>query len=278
VDYARFERLVIGVGAAAIVGTAALALNARTDPVEFVAQLLLLAVLVGAVRWGRRGGTVAAVGAIVVYGVAKWLSATPAEATAALWQIFALRAVMYAIVGVAGGEACSRMKGLFIRAHDARAIDETSSVFTPLFLAHLLGESIASYERYGLSFSVLVIAVDGRVTSGKSTTEAAAVVRTIAKRLRNGLRLVDDVGRLPWGAFAIILPQTGLTGAHTAGDRLRADLRETLGIEDAAITVRAICAGDDLDAIKALAAEADPAQSETRAASAAADPQTASGS
>jgi GGDEF domain-containing protein len=278
VDYSRFERLVIGVGAAAIVGTAALSLNAKTDPVEFVAQLLLLAVLFGAVRWGRRGGTVAAIGAIVVYGVARWAFATPAETGAALWQMLALRAVMYAIVGVAGGEACNRMKGLFVRAHDARAIDEETSVFTPRFLAHLLGESIASYERYGLSFSVLVIAIDGRITSGKSTAEAASVVRTIATRLRKGLRLVDDVGRLPWGAFTIILPQTGLTGARAAGDRLRADLRETLGIEDAAITVRAIFAGDDLDAIKALAAEADPAQSDTGAAPADGETQTASGS
>jgi GGDEF domain-containing protein len=278
VDYARFERLVIGVGAAAIVGTAALSLNARTDPVELVAQLLLLAVLFGAVRWGRRGGTIAAVAAMVVYGIAKWVSLTPAETTPALWQMLALRAVMYAIVGIAGGEACSRMKSLFARAHDARAIDEASSVYTPQFLAHLIGESVARYERYGLSFSVLVISVDGRVTSGMGPADTASTVRTIATRLRKGLRLVDDVGRLPWGAFAIVLPQTGLTGAHTAGDRLRADLRETLGIEDAAITVRAISAGDDLDAIKALAAEAASAGPEADAEPGTATPQTASGS
>jgi GGDEF domain-containing protein len=94
------------------------------------------------------------------------------------------------------------------------------------------------------------------VTSGMNAADSAGVLRTIATRIRKALRLMDDVGRLPWGAFAIIMPQTGVPGAHAAADRVRADLREELSIEDAAITVRVLSASDDLEAIKTLAVEA----------------------
>ena len=261
-DYARFERLIIGVGAAAIVGTAALSLGANADPIELVAQLLLLAVLFGAVRWGRRGGTVAAVAALVAYVAIKGVALSGNLSSPDTLGVLVLHTVLYGLVGVLGGETCSRMKGLFARAHDARAIDETSTAYTSRFIARLLGEAVATFQRYNISFSVLVISVDGRATMGMGASDAAGVLRTTAKRLRKGLRLVDEVGRLPWGAFAIILPQTGRAGAQIAGDRLRADLRETLGVDDAAITVRTLTASDDLDAIIALAAEADPSEAE----------------
>lgn len=254
-DYARFERLVIGIGAAAIVGTATFSLRPGSDPIELVALLLLLAVLVGAVRWGRRGGTTAAVAATVAYVALKALAGV-GGVTPDVLGLFALRAVMYFGVGVLGGEACSRMKVVFARAHDARAIDETTSAYTPVFLSRVLNEAIGTYERYSAAFSVVVISIDGRATAQMRPSESADVVRTIATRLRKGLRLVDDLGRLPWGAFAVVLPQTGSPGAHTAADRLRADLRDELRIEDAAITVRVLSASDDLDAIKTLAAEA----------------------
>jgi GGDEF domain-containing protein len=258
VDYARFERLIIGVGAAAIVGTAAISLGASADPIELVAQLLLLVVLFGAVRWGRRGGTIAAVAAFVAYVAIKGVALSGNLFTPDALRAVAVHAVLYALVGILGGEACSRMKGLFARAHDARAVDEVSTAYTPRFIARLLGDAVATFQRYNLTFSVLVISVDGRATIGMGASDAAGVLRTTAIRLRKGLRLVDEVGRLPWGAFAIILPQTGRAGAQIAADRLRSHLRETLGVDDAAITVRTLTASDDLDAIIALAAEADP--------------------
>lgn len=66
-DYSKFERLAIGIGAVGIMATAAFSLYPTPDTVELVAQLLLLAVLIGAVRWGRRGGTYTAVVATVAY-------------------------------------------------------------------------------------------------------------------------------------------------------------------------------------------------------------------
>jgi GGDEF domain-containing protein len=156
------------------------------------------------------------------------------------------------------------MKHHFARARGALALDDASAAYTPQFVARLLAEDIAGFERYNLSFSVVVMGVDGRVTSGMSAAEAAQVQRSIATRLHNGLRLVDDVGRLPWGAFAIILPQTGVPGANVCADRLRADLRDELSIEDEAISVRILNTAHDLEAIKTLAMEAaEPAQQVT---------------
>jgi GGDEF domain-containing protein len=257
VDYSRFERLVIAIGATAIVGTAALTLGPKSDPVELIAQLLLLVVLVGAARWGRRGGTAAAVVAIVAYVAIKGITAETLGVIPPdlVWSLV-FRAVTYALVGVIGGEACARMKNAFARAQDARAFDEVSSAYTPAFLSRLLTEAVSAFERYGQAFSVVVIAVDSRVTAGMRSEGSDAVVRSIATHLRDGLRLVDEVGRLPWGAFAVLLPQTGESGANVVADRLRADLREGLSIEDAAISVRVMSAPEDLESVKSLAIEA----------------------
>ena len=155
-----------------------------------------------------------------------------------------------------GGEACDRIRVAFALAKDARAFDESSAAYTPKFLSRRLIESISAYERYNQVFSVVVIGVDGRTVNGAKSAHMTEMVRSIVDRLRAGLRLVDEVGRLPWGAYALVLPHTASSGAHVVADRLRADLREGLGIQDESITLRVLTAAEDLDAIKTLASEA----------------------
>jgi GGDEF domain-containing protein len=255
VDYSRFERLAIGVGVIAVIGTATLSLVSQVDPIELAAQLLLLAVLVAAVRWGRRGGTLAGIGAMVAYVALRSLTIPTQGITALFVTLLAARTIAYLSLGVLGGEACDRIRVAFALAKDARAFDESSAAYTPKFLSRRITESVSSYERYNEVFSVVVIGVDGRAIPGAKSAHATEMVTSIVDRLRAGLRLVDEVGRLPWGAYALVLPHTASAGAHVVADRLRADLREGLGIADESITLRVLTAGDDLDAIRTLAAE-----------------------
>jgi GGDEF domain-containing protein len=255
VDYARFERLIIGVGAAAIVATAALSLTPRPDVVELIAQLLLLAVLVGAVQWGRRGGTTAAVVAIVAYTVLRVPAIAVSGLTGDVLRLLGLHAALYGLVGIAGGEACTRIRHALATMQDAAAIDEASSVYTPRFVGRRLQTAIASFHRYGVGFSVIVLTVRDRSLAGRLSITDEAQIHAIATRMRGELRLVDEIGRLPRGAFVVIMPNTKLAGAGIVAARLEGVLRDSLGIPEGDFETRALSTLDDIHAIEELAEE-----------------------
>jgi diguanylate cyclase (GGDEF)-like protein len=260
-DYAKFERLTIAIGAVAIMATAAFSLYPTPDTVELVAQLLLLAVLVGAVRWGRRGGTFVAVVATVSYILMRlylplqinWV----ADVTIApeFTRLLIFRSASYALVGIVGGEACSRIKYAFARAQDDLAIDPSSRVYTSDFITRMIRTAVASYRRYGSPFSVIVLEIDPSVTEGLRSGKANGVVRAMASHLRNELRLVDDVGRYHSGSFLVILPQTGRAEAETVAARLASGLRDSVGIADSAIRTQVFGSTDDIAEIEALATD-----------------------
>lgn len=254
-DYSRFERLTIGLGSVAVLATTVFSLYPTPDAIELVAQLLLLAVLVGAVRWGRRGGTFTAVAATVAYILMRidYVAATnfPPQFT----RLLLIRAGSYALVGIGVGEACSRIKYMFARAKDDLAIDPSSRVYTADFMTRLLRTSVASYLRYGAPFSVIVLDIDASFTSNLSPAKAEEVVRAIAGHLRSELRLVDDVGRLHDGSFVLLLPQTGRAAAEGATARLLSGLRDSIGIADTAVRGQTFGSLDDLAEIEALIAE-----------------------
>lgn len=256
VDYARFERLAMGVGVVAIVGNATISLVTHVDPVELVAQLLFLAVVLAAVRWGSKGGAFAAYGAVTLYVAMRLLTVPPAMTTLDLLGPLTARATAYLAVGILGGEVCNRIRIVLAKAKDARAIDESSSAYTPQFLSRRIVESAGRFERYGEDFSLVIICVDSR---GTDPSRKPDLVRAVVDQIRSGLRLVDEVGRLPEDDYGLLLPHTGGAGAHVVAERLRADLKERLSIGDESLTVRVLTAADDLEAIRALAADAAPA-------------------
>lgn len=253
-DYSRFERLTIGLGAVAILATAVFALYPTPDPIELVAQLLLLAVLVGAVRWGRRGGTFTAVAATVAYILMRIDYMAAANLQPEFTRLLLIRAGTYALVGIGVGEACSRIKYMFARAQDDLAIDPTSRVYAADFMARLLRTAVASCLRYGTPFSVVVFTVDESASAGLRPGKSNDLVRTIAKYLRGELRLVDEVGRLHAGEFVVLLPQTARPEAEGVATRLRAGLRDSVGIPEGSFSSQTFGSADELAEIETLIA------------------------
>lgn len=245
-DYARFERLAIGIGAVAIVATAFLALSIQTDTIEFVAQLLLLAVLVAAVRWGRRGGTVTAVAATAAYLVMRMPQAIDFGPGSATLALFAVRAGTYGLLGIVGGELCTRMKYIIGRAGDDRAIDESTRIYTPRFMARLLCGAIAAYRRYGDQFSIVTIEVDPTAAAGRASS------KELAAHLREELRLADDIGSSADGAFVVLLRQTAKKGAEVTASRLEAGLRDAFGLPDHAIKAKVLGIIEEPDAVRSI--------------------------
>lgn len=251
--YERFEWLTLVVGGSVIVGTVLLWLvSGGFTAAEIVAQLLLFPVLVGAVHWGRRGGFVAAMIAILLYlGMQARLFAA-GGLSASSFELIAVRTGIYGFLGIVGGDVCGRMKYRLAEIEDATNVDSATHVYTGRFLAQLLANNLAVHARYDTPFSVALISLSPALTSGLKPARRRSLLRTVANHIRNDVRLVDDVGRLEDGTFLLVLPETHKDGANVAAGRVQANVREFLGGSDGSVQAQALSAPEDVREIESL--------------------------
>ncbi len=250
--YSRFEWLTLGVGAVAVLGTVAFALQPRPDWVELLAQLLLLPVLFGAVHWGRRGGLIAALGATLAYVALRLPSVVAVGLQSEVLELIIIRVVTYGFVGVIGGELCGRIKYFFARLEDSCSIDEHTRVYNQRFITQMLSNSLAEAARYGTVFSIALVELAPCLTAELRQSRVRHLVRAVADHIRNDVRLVDDVGRLDDGRFVLVLPHTPKDGAVVAATRVRIGVRDLLGAKDDSVRATVLCTTDDVSEIQAL--------------------------
>jgi diguanylate cyclase (GGDEF)-like protein len=86
-----------------------------------------------------------------------------------------------------------------------------------------LGRHLATWQRYGTTFSVILFDIDRfkDVNDQHGHPAGDAVLRATARLIRDSLREVDFVARYGGEEFAAILPDTDHHGALIAGDRIR---------------------------------------------------------
>lgn len=249
--YTRFESLTILVGAAAVVGTIVFSIQPGPDWIEIVAQLLLLGVLVSAVHWGRKGGMAGALIATLGYVLLR-IPSMLSGMSFAIVEIILIRAATYGVVGIAGGEVCSRIKYFFASLEDGCAVDDTSRVYNQRFVTKVLETNLAESRRYGAEFCVVLIALSPLLTAELRPSRARALVRAVADHIRNDVRLIDDVGRLDDGRFVLVLPHTPGSGGVVASERVRKGVRDVLGAKDESVTASVYDSDGSLDAIDQL--------------------------
>jgi hypothetical protein len=259
--YSSFERIVIVVSALAIVATVAMSLVAGPVSVpELVGQVLVLAVLAAAVHWGRNGGFIAAAAATITYA----LLAVPEVAAGhglqpQTVQLVLVHAVVYAIVGVVGGEVCGRLKYQLAGIDGTSALDDDTRLYGESVVHGLASGGLARFHRYGTPFSVVELHLSPGLFAELRPVKRRAILRRVANHVRNDVRMVDDIGRLQDGRFVVLLPSTPVAGAEVVADRLRKGICDQLSALDDSITARVYATDRDPEELERFYCALQPA-------------------
>jgi GGDEF domain-containing protein len=251
--YSRFELLALSVGSVSIAGAIFAAFRRGLLVEELIAQTLFLVVLVGAVHWGRKGGTLTAVIAVVAYAAIRAPLLIRESFSPDALELILIRTLTYSVVGIAGGELCGRVRYLLASVESNSNIDECTRLFNERFIAEMLRSMIGEYERYKTTFSVVALSL----AESPQARLRPAMLRTVANQVRGDVRLVDDVAYLDDGRFLLVLPHTDKAGARIAADRVSNGVRRVLGETGDSVRAEVLGVVDDLAAIRHLCGAAE---------------------
>lgn len=256
-SHIRLEQLVLAIGGATILGSLAVSLPTGSQPelIEIVAQLMLLAVLFAAVRYGRRGGVVAACLAAILYVALRIPTFGDSPPTSAMALIIATRIAAFGLIGIVGAEASRHILYSIARLEGGSALDEWSRVFNQRYFAREFEQALGRSTRYGEPFGLVVIAISPSLFGDLRPTRQRTLVRSLGDALRSDIRLVDEVARLDDGRFAVLLPHTSKPGTDVVGARLTTLTRKSLAARDEAVSSRCLSAPEDEPQMRALLAE-----------------------
>ncbi|MGC4011509.1 MAG: GGDEF domain-containing protein [Pseudomonas sp.] len=119
------------------------------------------------------------------------------------------------------------------RLHELACTDPLTQLRNRRFMMEVVQHEAAVFERGGRPLSILLGDVDHfkRINDEHGHAVGDAVLRAIARVLREGVREVDHVAR--WGGeeFLVLLPGTELDEAQQVAERLRAAVQTLVEVE-----------------------------------------------
>lgn len=244
--YSRFETLVLVVGGLSVLGSLFFSLGGQIVIEEIAAQLLLLAVLFGAVHWGRSGGFVAALIASAVYLALRAPLILSAKSTSLeVLSLLLVRIVTYGLVGIVGGELCTRIQYVFARLEGSSSIDEWSRIYNQRFIVRALEMAGGQYARYETPYSVVIVELSDHILGDLRPSKQQTLIRGVANYIRGDVRLVDEASRLADGRFLVVLPHTIKSGGLVVGNRIHRGVCDTLGALAESVTVEVLGTPED---------------------------------
>lgn len=267
--YARLERLVLLLAGAAILGDLAISLSKGSlDAVEVLAEALLFGVLVCAVHFGLRVGSVAAIAAALAYVFLRLPQLSDGPLTPPELLGLAARIISFGVVGIVGGELSMRLRYSLTRMEGHVAIDDWSRVYNQRYVLSELEQGRLRHDRYGEPISVIVVTLAASLFTGFRPGRHRALVRGVADHIRGDVRMVDEVGRLEDGRFVVVLPHTPKEGGVVVRDRIASGVRSTLGARDESVEAACLSLPEDAQAFEALICSLKPDEDEDQLPSA----------
>jgi len=142
-------------------------------------------------------------------------------------------ATMLAIMAVLASTYYRLVRSSERRLHELACTDPLTQLRNRRFTMEVAQHEAAVFERGGRPLSILLGDVDHfkRINDQHGHAVGDAVLRAIARVLREGVREVDHVAR--WGGeeFLVLLPATELDEAQQVAERLRAAVQALVEVE-----------------------------------------------
>jgi diguanylate cyclase (GGDEF)-like protein len=206
------------------------------DAPPFLLALYLIAMLYGVLRLKRQRLMALALVALVLNGVALFMLIDQGRKIdqASVWTQFgALAAGLFWFAYAAGAlnrlrtRLVEAQRGLRMMAHEAReqaSRDQLTGAYQRRALIDVLRREAARADRSGKPLSIARIDLDRfRAVNEAHGLEAGdAVLKRFTAVAQRAIRDVDVIGRYGGKEFLLVMPDTSLSGAVVAAERVRA--------------------------------------------------------
>jgi GGDEF domain-containing protein len=212
--------IVLAFGVLALLGVSQIARG--VDPVEILATVLFLGIFAAVVYFELVGGIVAAAAATMAYGVAR-LPAVDVVGSPSVWRLITLRGASFFAFGVLGSYALKRFRGAIRVASYGHHLDHETGCASTRQIFHDLDIEIARSQRYGSSFSVVVLDIASTSLAALKSHVRSQALTQLGTLLRSTARTTDRLGivdtRTDRRIFAI-LAETPKSGAESFAKRM----------------------------------------------------------
>ncbi len=255
-DYERFERLVLGVGVAAVLALVAASVYQNASASHIVSELMLWPVLALALHFGRRVGFISAVAAAAISVILMIpVMASPEGLSPDALAFLAGCIFGYGVLGILGGELACRLRYVYARLEESDSVDPWSHAYSQRFAATELKRHLTEYARSREEFSVLLVKLAPSVSAEQNPAQQRSTARSMTNHFRGDLRMVDQVAHLDDGRFLLLLSQTSAHGVAAVASRVCRSLLQLLSLEEDALSTQCLSSDVDNSALSSLAKE-----------------------
>ncbi len=129
---------------------------------------------------------------------------------------------------------------LFRKAEELSITDDLTRLHNSRYLNLFLQNEVERSRRYGNQVSLIFLDLDGfkNVNDQHGHLAGSRALVEVGEVLRRTVRAIDVVSRFGGDEFTVILPQTGVEGATTIAERIRARIQEAVFLQEVGLAVR----------------------------------------
>ena len=224
--YAKFERIVILLIAIAIAVMAVAMVVQKTDGIEIYGHVMMLAVIISSLYWGKRGALIGFLVSFSSYTAVRLIWVGDFGYGTAV-QLVIAKFLVYGILALLCSHMRAQFRYFFVKLEHQDFIDDETQIGNERFLFKELTSRISENERYEIPFSLIDFSLDeGFVTD--MSAKGISVMRDLSTSvLKNDTRSVDELARNR-NNLMVILPSVGKQGAEVCGKRLETKIRKYL--------------------------------------------------
>ena len=224
--YAKFERIVILLIAIAIAVMAVAMVVQKTDGVEIFGHVMMLAVIVASLYWGKRGAVISFLACFLSYTAVRLIWVGDFGYGTAT-QLIIAKFLVYGLLALLCSHMRTQFRYFFVKIEHQDFIDDETQIGNERFLLKELASRINENERYEIPFSLIDFSLDEGFVSGMHA-KGVSVMRDLSTSvLKSDTRSVDELARNR-NNLLVILPSVGREGAQVCGQRLEAKIRKYL--------------------------------------------------